>query len=151
MGVQPFGLVSVGCSLPNLCLPFCLHRFFLRSDALLFLGLFGAWSIAAVALAFLLSIPFSRTKPATIVSYLLILLGAVASTSINQVVFGLTKAAHPAYMAWAPFAFYRGVFLLSQVPAHVLTAALAFIILCAAASLLLWLLCAASVRMCSRM
>ena len=60
----------------------CFHHcssFFSRSSFALFAALFAAWCLTAVPWAYLLSTLVNRTKPATIVSYLLLILSVVAS------------------------------------------------------------------------
>lgn len=53
--------------------------FFQRSSTVLFLGLFSVWAVCSVMYAYLLSTLFNRTKPATIVSYLILILSVVSS------------------------------------------------------------------------
>ena len=89
-------------------------RFFQRSSTVLFLGLFSVWAVCSVMYAYLLSTLFNRTKPATIVSYLILILSVVSSMVINPLSWGVSDEAPVGYFLFAPMAYYRGVYLLTQ-------------------------------------
>lgn len=88
-------------------------RFFTRSSAILIVGLMLMWNLASISFSFFLSAFFSKTRPATIVTYFGLLLGVISSNIANQIAWQ-TGDASPFWMMWPPFAYYRGIYMLSQ-------------------------------------
>jgi hypothetical protein len=79
--------------------------------------LYGGWGLAQVSLSFLLSTFFSRSRTATIVSYLFTLFSIIVGLVVNIVGFRISegKEAHPVYLLINPqFAIFRGLGLLGD-------------------------------------
>eukprot|EP01113_Clastostelium_recurvatum_P037192 TRINITY_DN5407_c1_g1_i1.p1 TRINITY_DN5407_c1_g1~~TRINITY_DN5407_c1_g1_i1.p1 ORF type:complete len:917 (-),score=122.67 TRINITY_DN5407_c1_g1_i1:648-3347(-) len=81
------------------------------SPSVLFLLLF-AWGHAQIALAILLSTFFSKTRTASIISYLLVLIGVVLNLVLSSRVW-VGRGPPLYYFIYAPFAFYRSIQVLS--------------------------------------
>eukprot|EP00698_Gefionella_okellyi_P026217 TRINITY_DN9910_c0_g1_i1.p1 TRINITY_DN9910_c0_g1~~TRINITY_DN9910_c0_g1_i1.p1 ORF type:complete len:919 (-),score=142.57 TRINITY_DN9910_c0_g1_i1:87-2843(-) len=88
-------------------------RFFTQSSIILLLMLLVLWGFAIISLAMMISNVFSRTRTATIVSYLIVIFSVNFALYFNFQVF---KEVQPSfgYMMFAPFAFYRGLYLMSN-------------------------------------
>jgi ABC-type multidrug transport system ATPase subunit len=78
--------------------------------------LFLLWANAMVALSFLLSVAFSRTRNANIALYMLVFIAVSASVAMQIAVLEL-RPNEPAPALWImfpPFAYYRGNYLLAS-------------------------------------
>lgn len=86
---------------------------FIKTSLPLLIILFLLWGHAQVWLGFVLASVFNRTRIATVVSYLLVILSVIVSFVVNDQVFSDVSTPVPAViMLWPPFAFYRCVYLL---------------------------------------
>jgi ABC-type multidrug transport system ATPase subunit len=88
-------------------------RFFTTTFPLYWLLLFVLWVQAMIALSLLLSIFFSRSMLATIVSYLLVLVSCVTSIVVDSAVYP-EKMPPLWYLLYPPFAYYRGLYIISD-------------------------------------
>lgn len=59
-------------------------RFFMTIDPVVYLLLFALWGTALIAFSFMISSLFNRTRPATVVSYLLVLVSGISGTVMNN-------------------------------------------------------------------
>jgi len=88
-------------------------RFFTLTNPGIIVLLFLTWGINQICFAFFLSPFFSKSRTATIVTYLLVIFSILISDSINPAVYGSTDAIIY-YLLWPPFAFYRGIWIIGQ-------------------------------------
>lgn len=59
-------------------------RFFMTISSIVYILLFVLWGFALIALSFFVSAFFNKTRPATVVSYLLVLLSTIAGNVMNR-------------------------------------------------------------------
>ena len=88
-------------------------RFFTQSSVVLIIILLIVWGFALVSLAMVLSNLFERTRTATLLCYLIIIFSVNFGVYFNLSVF---KQERPmlGYWTYAPFVFYRGIYLMTN-------------------------------------
>ena len=85
--------------------------FFTLTAPGVYILLFFLWGNVQIVMAFLLSIFFSRSRTALLVTYLLVVLGIIINVAVSFVFAG---AAPVGYFIYPPFAFYRGILVLNS-------------------------------------
>jgi hypothetical protein len=80
---------------------------FTQTDMTTLIIVFFIWGNAQIALAFLLSTLFNKSRLALVITFLLVLCSVIVSLSISQLF--ATTSAPTALFLWPPFAFYRAL------------------------------------------
>jgi len=88
-------------------------RFFTLTRPGIIILLFLTWGINQICFAIFLSPFFSKSRTATIFTYLLVIFSILISDSINPAVYG-SKDADVEYFICPPFAFYRGLWIIGE-------------------------------------
>ncbi|KAG9307569.1 hypothetical protein G9A89_023134 [Geosiphon pyriformis] len=84
----------------------CKMEFFTLTQPAVYILLFFFWGHIQIALAFLLSIFFSKSRTALVITFLLVLCGVIISLATTRL---FKDHAPVAYYIWPPFAFYRAL------------------------------------------
>ena len=87
-------------------------RIFTQTSWSILLLFFIGWGNAQIALGFLLTTLFSNARSSTIVSWLIVIAGVILSYVLNYTVFNNNDMPFWFYFFYAPFACYRGLYLI---------------------------------------
>ena len=86
-------------------------EFFTITDPGVYILLFFMWGLVQIAMAFLLSTFFSRSRTALLVTYLLVVMGIIINVAVVDV---FVDGAPTAYFIYPPFAFYRALYMVNE-------------------------------------
>eukprot|EP01101_Sappina_pedata_P005770 TRINITY_DN2721_c0_g1_i1.p1 TRINITY_DN2721_c0_g1~~TRINITY_DN2721_c0_g1_i1.p1 ORF type:complete len:858 (+),score=273.16 TRINITY_DN2721_c0_g1_i1:275-2575(+) len=87
-------------------------RFFTQTNWGVLIILFFGWGHVLIGMSIFLSAFFSKTRPATVVGYLLVIGSVIISYVVNLVVFPATELPNVFYLLYPPFAYYRLIFIM---------------------------------------
>ncbi|CAG8495571.1 10808_t:CDS:2 [Ambispora gerdemannii] len=87
-------------------------EFFTLTDPGVYILLFFFWGHIQIALALFLTVFFSKSRTALVITFMLVLCGVIISLSTTQIF--LDDKAPGYYFLWPPFAFYRALTLINQ-------------------------------------
>lgn len=87
-------------------------RIFTQTSWSVLILFFIGWGNSQIALGFLLSTLFSNARSSTIVSWLIVMAGVILSYVLNYTVFNNQDMPFWFYFLYAPFACYRGLYLI---------------------------------------
>ena len=89
--------------------------FFLRTPPLIYIGVLFLWGHAQIGLAFVMAVVFRKSRPAVVISYLVIVLSVAVAQNINNLLYAPPKRASVVMLGvWPLFAYYRCLFLIAQ-------------------------------------
>ncbi|ORX90745.1 hypothetical protein K493DRAFT_265395 [Basidiobolus meristosporus CBS 931.73] len=84
---------------------------FTQTQPFVYIFLLFMWGHAQIALAFLLSAFFGKTRTALVTTFLIVLCGVICNLGFEVIFNGDTPAA---YYIWLPFAFYHGLHVINM-------------------------------------
>ncbi|RIA88469.1 hypothetical protein C1645_826331 [Glomus cerebriforme] len=85
---------------------------FTKTDPLVYIILFFIWGHVQIALAFLFTCFFSKSRTALVVTFLIVLCDVIVSLATESSLRGQGSAS-TSYFYWPPFAFYRALSLIN--------------------------------------